>query len=224
MNRGPPPTSAVGARYDASSGAFITAPAFLGAALAHPIAAAVIAATVAPEFTAGIGALAAGALAINATTYVASSLWEWATAPSDGAVVAPTSAPGTVNNPESTRVGHERIAEERQSLGFEPGATHIAVCGVAGSGKSSFVNALRGLGPTAPGAAATGNAETTTARTKYATHASIRGTSPEGVFLHDLPGSGTVRVTAVEYYHKMQLYLFDHVFVVHGARFSEVST
>ncbi|EJT70665.1 hypothetical protein GGTG_11688 [Gaeumannomyces tritici R3-111a-1] len=218
MSRGPP-TFIVGARYDHYSGALIVVPALLGAALLKiPITPAVLAAA-APPVAAGIYVV--GSIALNVAALAAGPLRDWVTSSRRAAAAALASAPGIANNPESTRVSHERIAEERQGLDFELGATHIAVCGVAGSGKSSIVNALRGLTPTAPGAAATGNAETTTARAKYATHPSIQGSTLEGIFLHDLPGSGTVRVTAIEYYRRMKLYLFDHVFVVQGARFGE---
>ncbi|KAL8365323.1 hypothetical protein RB595_004228 [Gaeumannomyces hyphopodioides] len=119
-------------------------------------------------------------------------------------------------------VDEQRIQIEKDHLGFESGARHIAVCGLAGTGKSSLVNALRGMGPRDPAAAPTGSVETTMERNKYAAHTSIRGPHPDGTFLHDIPGAGTLSSPATQYYTRSQLYLFDAIFIVSGDRFSEV--
>ncbi|KAI1453446.1 interferon-inducible GTPase-domain-containing protein [Annulohypoxylon moriforme] len=109
------------------------------------------------------------------------------------------------------------IKSERAQEGFEESSSHVAICGPAGSGKTSLVNALRGLYNKDPGAGKVGTFEMTEKRTKYRCHRDFNS-----LFLHDCPGAGTLRVSASNYYHAQKLHLFDMVLIVHGERFGEI--
>lgn len=82
---------------------------------------------------------------------------------------------------------------------------NIAITGESGSGKSTFINAFRGLGDEDEGSAETGVVETTTEPTVY----------PYPKFptvkLWDLPGIGTPRFKADEYLKQVQFerYVFS---------------
>ncbi|KAI0967735.1 interferon-inducible GTPase-domain-containing protein [Xylaria arbuscula] len=111
----------------------------------------------------------------------------------------------------------ELIRQQRQEEGFEPNSTHVVVCGPANSGKSSIINALRGLRNRDNGAATTGTPGSTTHRTKYAGHASFNSLQ-----LHDCPGAGTLRTPADGYYSNQRLYLYDLLLIVAGERIGEL--
>ncbi|KAL7755593.1 hypothetical protein ACKLNR_014691 [Fusarium oxysporum f. sp. zingiberi] len=100
---------------------------------------------------------------------------------------------------------------------FEKGRIHIAVCGQGGSGKSSVINALRGIQNSQVGAAPTGTTETTQTRSTYHAHESICTTT-----LHDLPGGGTRRMPIEDYYNNQKLYLFDFLLVIHSGRLGQL--
>ncbi|KAL2078377.1 hypothetical protein ACEWY4_026062 [Coilia grayii] len=80
---------------------------------------------------------------------------------------------------------------------------NIAVTGVTGVGKSSFVNALRGVQDDEEGAAPTGVTETTTKHTMYP-----HPTMPK-VNIWDLPGIGTENFSAREYIEKVNFNTYD---------------
>ncbi|XP_053123834.1 interferon-inducible GTPase 5-like [Hemicordylus capensis] len=85
----------------------------------------------------------------------------------------------------------------------------VAVVGEAGSGKSSLVNALRGLGSGEPGAASTGVTGTTRKATAYPL-----STVPN-LYLWDLPGVG---VTEVDVSH-LDLSRYDFFLLVASERY-----
>ena len=61
----------------------------------------------------------------------------------------------------------EEFESAKARIKYDPGKHHFAVCGSSGSGKSSLINALRGLKNFEPGAASTGVYETTMSFTRY---------------------------------------------------------
>ncbi|XP_069749859.1 interferon-inducible GTPase 5-like isoform X2 [Narcine bancroftii] len=95
---------------------------------------------------------------------------------------------------------------------------HIAVTGESGTGKSTFINAMRGLKNTDEGAAEIGNVETTMKPTKYQ-HPSF----PE-VYFWDLPGVGTVKYPAKKYLSEMNFQKYDFFILLSGDRFKEHDT
>ncbi|XP_058242722.1 interferon-inducible GTPase 5-like [Hemibagrus wyckioides] len=92
---------------------------------------------------------------------------------------------------------------------------NIAVMGESGSGKSTFINAFRGLGDEDEGSAETGVVETTTEPTAYP-HPKF-----PNVKLWDLPGIGTPRFKADEYLKQVQFERYDFFIIIASDRFRE---
>ncbi|XP_055499406.1 interferon-inducible GTPase 5-like [Leucoraja erinacea] len=92
---------------------------------------------------------------------------------------------------------------------------NIAVTGDTGTGKSTFINAMRGLCSEDEGAAEVGNTETTMEPTRYS-HPTL-----PNVRYWDLPGTGSTQFTAGSYLKKMQFQKYDFVIIVSAGRFTE---
>ncbi|KAK2852516.1 hypothetical protein Q7C36_007717 [Tachysurus vachellii] len=92
---------------------------------------------------------------------------------------------------------------------------NIAITGESGSGKSTFINAFRGLGDEDEGSAETGVVETTTVPTAYP-HPRF-----PNVKLWDLPGIGTPRFKADEYLKQVQFKRYDFFIIIASDRFRE---
>ncbi|KAL1276961.1 hypothetical protein QQF64_023634 [Cirrhinus molitorella] len=92
---------------------------------------------------------------------------------------------------------------------------NVAVTGKTGSGKSSFVNALRGLNDEDDGAAPTGVTETTMEHTMYE--------HPEmpNVKIWDLPGIGTPNFKAKKYLKDVKFNTYDFFIILNSERFME---
>ncbi|KAH1179785.1 hypothetical protein KIL84_005835, partial [Mauremys mutica] len=95
---------------------------------------------------------------------------------------------------------------------------HIAVTGESGSGKSSFINAIRGLGDEDDGSAETGVVETTMEPTAY----------PHPVFhnltMWDLPGIGTPKFQADQYLKEVKFNNYDFFIIIASERFTSHHT
>uniref|UniRef100_A0A3B4H6M0 Interferon-inducible GTPase 5-like n=1 Tax=Pundamilia nyererei TaxID=303518 RepID=A0A3B4H6M0_9CICH len=91
----------------------------------------------------------------------------------------------------------------------------IAITGESGSGKSTFVNAFRGINDDDEGAAPTDCVETTEKGTPYP--------HPEypSVTLWDLPGIGTTKFPADEYMKLIEFEKFDFFIIISDTRFRE---
>ena len=98
---------------------------------------------------------------------------------------------------------------------YKEGWFHFAVVGTAGSGKSSLVNALRGLRNNSRNAARTGTSETTMNVTRYA------DANDRPFVWYDVPGAGTINVPDWKYFVDQGLYVFDAIIVLCGERFTE---
>ncbi|XP_078268200.1 interferon-inducible GTPase 5-like [Rhinoraja longicauda] len=92
---------------------------------------------------------------------------------------------------------------------------NVAVTGDTGTGKSSFINAMRGLCCTDEGAAATGTIETTKEPTGY-THPNL-----PNVRYWDQPGIGSPQFEAGSYLKEMQFKKYDFFIIVTATRFKE---
>ncbi|GAA6111072.1 interferon-inducible GTPase 5-like [Tachysurus ichikawai] len=92
---------------------------------------------------------------------------------------------------------------------------NIAITGESGSGKSTFINAFRGLGDEDECSAETGVVETTTVPTAYP-HPKF-----PNVKLWDLPGIGTPRFKADEYLKQVQFERYNFFIIIASDRFRE---
>ncbi|XP_078402360.1 interferon-inducible GTPase 5-like [Cetorhinus maximus] len=92
---------------------------------------------------------------------------------------------------------------------------NIVVTGESGAGKSTFINALRGLQSDYEGAAETGNTLTTMEPTGYK-HPNL-----PNIFLWELPGIRTKQFPADKYMKKMQLKRYDFFIIISRSRFTE---
>ncbi|KAG2033596.1 immunity-related GTPases-like protein, partial [Suillus americanus] len=112
--------------------------------------------------------------------------------------------------PEEVRT-IKRLAQYREDL------FHVAVAGVAGGGKSSLINAFRGLRnmDINIGAAATGTTETTTAITR------CPDPNVEYPYVwYDVPGAGTLKTPDWQYFNDQGLYICDCIIVLFDNRFT----
>ncbi|XP_078511633.1 interferon-inducible GTPase 5-like [Lissotriton helveticus] len=112
------------------------------------------------------------------------------------------------------------VTEQVQSLitSLEATTLDIAVVGESGAGKSTFVNAMRGLGDDDVGAAQTGVTETTRVPTAYQ-HPKLTT-----VRLWDLPGIGTSNFQADQYLDLVNFQRYDFFIIVASERFRENHT
>ncbi|KAI5993525.1 interferon-inducible GTPase-domain-containing protein [Pisolithus albus] len=105
------------------------------------------------------------------------------------------------------------IAKRRMQ--YQDGLFHFAIAGVAGSGKSSLINAFRGLRNKEAGSAATGVTE--------ATHTFNRYPDPDPqqpVVWYDIPGANTLNIPDWQYFNAQGLYIFDCIIVLFDNRFT----
>ncbi|KAF7366784.1 p-loop containing nucleoside triphosphate hydrolase protein [Mycena sanguinolenta] len=107
------------------------------------------------------------------------------------------------------------LEDAKRRIEYQDGLYHFAVAGVAGAGKSSLINALRGLRSKAAGAAATGITETTLSVGRFL------DSDPKNPFVwYDIPGAGTLQVRDWQYFNKQGLYVFDALVVLIDNRFT----
>ncbi|XP_031734866.1 interferon-inducible GTPase 5-like isoform X2 [Anarrhichthys ocellatus] len=95
---------------------------------------------------------------------------------------------------------------------------NIGITGESGAGKSTFVNAFRGLDDGDKGAAPTGVVETTSVVTSYP-----HPQHPNVVFW-DLPGIGTTKFPADKYLKLVGFEKFDFFIIISATRFRENDT
>lgn len=98
---------------------------------------------------------------------------------------------------------------------IEKAPLSIAVTGETGAGKSTFINALRGIGHEEIDSARSGVVETTVVRQKY-THSKF-----PNVTIWDLPGVGSTTFKPEEYLKKMKFEEYDFFLIISATRFKE---
>ncbi|XP_050987512.1 T-cell-specific guanine nucleotide triphosphate-binding protein 2-like [Labeo rohita] len=92
---------------------------------------------------------------------------------------------------------------------------NIAITGMTGAGKSSFVNALRGLSNDDKNAAPTGSVETTMKPSMY------QHPFMPNVKIWDLPGIGSPKFRAKKYLKDVNFHMYDFFLIVTSERFKE---
>ena len=113
-------------------------------------------------------------------------------------------------------VSQEQYEKMYRELNFEEGKVHIAIIGGTGVGKSSLVNAFRGLKDKAPDAAPVGEKDCTKTATHY-----VDPRFPWIVWF-DIPGAGTQDRSTTTYFEEQGLFLMDFVLVVCSSRVKEL--
>ncbi|KIK65230.1 hypothetical protein GYMLUDRAFT_220505 [Collybiopsis luxurians FD-317 M1] len=112
-----------------------------------------------------------------------------------------------------TEEEYRRILEARQ---YKEGYFHFAVAGTSGCGKSSLINAFRGILNGSKDAAAVGVTETTREVGRY------EDPRQEHHFVwYDIPGAGTLQVPRYQYFNDQGLYIFDAIIVLWNDRFTD---
>ncbi|KDQ50258.1 hypothetical protein JAAARDRAFT_589171 [Jaapia argillacea MUCL 33604] len=108
----------------------------------------------------------------------------------------------------------EEIEDAKMRFGYTEGKFHFAIAGVAGSGKSSLINAFHGLTNKDSGTANTGVVETTSHVTGYP------DPNPKNPFIwYDIPGAGTLDIPDWQYFVAQGLFVFDCIIVLIDNRF-----
>lgn len=113
-----------------------------------------------------------------------------------------------------------QLKHAQNTAGYRNDTFHLAVAGSAGTGKSSLVNAFRGIPNSHPDAAQTGVVETTTKISRYSDRDA--GGVRETIAWYDVPGAGTLSVPGWEYFNDMGLYIFDAIIVAVDGRLTEI--
>ena len=109
----------------------------------------------------------------------------------------------------------EEFQSAKTRIQYDPEKLHFAVCGSSGSGKSSLVNAFRGLKNNNSRAAHTGIIETTMAITRYP---DPRNEIPYKRFVwFDCPGAGTLEIPGWQYFNQQGLFIFDVIVLVYDS-------
>ncbi|XP_063056005.1 interferon-gamma-inducible GTPase 10 [Engraulis encrasicolus] len=92
---------------------------------------------------------------------------------------------------------------------------NIAITGMTGAGKSTFINAVRGVDNDDENAAPTGATETTMSACAY------RHPTMPNVSLWDLPGTGSPKFKAKKYLKEVKFETYDFFIIISSERFKE---
>ncbi|KAG2035917.1 interferon-inducible GTPase-domain-containing protein [Suillus americanus] len=114
------------------------------------------------------------------------------------------------------RPSEEDIVRMKAKYFYSPNFLHFAVVGSSGVGKSSFINAVRGLSNNHPIASRTGIVDCTPQVIRYP------DPRPDSrIIWYDVPGAGTPDVPDWHYFNALGLYIFDCIIVLIDNRVSE---
>jgi energy-coupling factor transporter ATP-binding protein EcfA2 len=117
--------------------------------------------------------------------------------------------------PPDVRPTAEQVQQSRERLGYGKHALNIALVGESGVGKSALLNAVLGLWPDDPGAAAVGVDETTAEVQGY-----VDPRHPQ-VKWFDVPGANTPTISGWLYFMDQNLYIFDVLVILFSDRFTQ---
>eukprot|EP01054_Gregarina_sp_Poly1_P010482 Gregarina_sp_Poly_1__10481@NODE_766_length_6375_cov_28_411382_g563_i0_p2_GENE_NODE_766_length_6375_cov_28_411382_g563_i0NODE_766_length_6375_cov_28_411382_g563_i0_p2_ORF_typecomplete_len410_score68_59IIGP/PF05049_13/6_7e02IIGP/PF05049_13/2e53MMR_HSR1/PF01926_23/1_5e03MMR_HSR1/PF01926_23/5_7e07RsgA_GTPase/PF03193_16/0_00058RsgA_GTPase/PF03193_16/13FeoB_N/PF02421_18/2_3e05AAA_15/PF13175_6/0_26Dynamin_N/PF00350_23/2e02Dynamin_N/PF00350_23/0_002AIG1/PF04548_16/2_9e03AIG1/PF04548_16/0_0023AIG1/PF0454 len=110
----------------------------------------------------------------------------------------------------------EEFEATKRKYGYRDDRCHIAVTGLSGAGKSSFINAVRGVADQSKSAARVGVTECTDEVKGY------RDPNPKvPIMWFDVPGAGTLKCPKAQYFTSQGLWVFDCIIVVWESRFTE---
>ncbi|KAK0493920.1 interferon-inducible GTPase-domain-containing protein [Armillaria luteobubalina] len=105
--------------------------------------------------------------------------------------------------------------EETKRRYYTEGKFHLAITGISGTGKSSLINAFRGIWDDDEDAAMTDIVESTSVVTPYP------DPNPDNPFIwFDVPGSGTLACSDWTYFNDQGLYIFDAIIILFNDRFT----
>ena len=109
----------------------------------------------------------------------------------------------------------EEVASAKNMSDYREDRLHFAVCGGSGSGKSSLINALRGLRNKDEGLAEVDVVECTAAMQRYP---DLRERMPYSrIVWYDIPGAGTIKNTSWQYFNEQGLFIFDFIILVYDS-------
>ena len=109
----------------------------------------------------------------------------------------------------------EEFQSAKNTTQYDPEKIQFAVCGTSGSGKSSLINAFRGLKNDSPQAAPIGVVETTKVITR---HPEPRKELPYNRLVwFDCPGAGTLEIPGWQYFNQQGLFIFDIIILVYDS-------
>ncbi|KAI9574257.1 P-loop containing nucleoside triphosphate hydrolase protein, partial [Boletus coccyginus] len=109
----------------------------------------------------------------------------------------------------------EEFAAAKRRIQYNEDCVHFAVAGMSGSGKSSLINAFRGLRSRDAGAATVGGIERTLQVTRYS------DADPGNPFVwYEIPGAGAVKRHDWQYFNDQGLYVFDSIVILFDNRFT----
>ncbi|KAK0475508.1 interferon-inducible GTPase-domain-containing protein [Armillaria novae-zelandiae] len=110
-----------------------------------------------------------------------------------------------------TQEQYERFKQQY----YKEGKFHLAIAGISGTGKSSLINAFRGIWDGDEKAAQTDVVESTSVVTAYP------DPNPSNPFIwFDVPGSGTLSCSDWTYFNNQGLFIFDAIIVLFNDRFT----
>ncbi|XP_069598602.1 interferon-inducible GTPase 5-like isoform X2 [Ranitomeya imitator] len=107
----------------------------------------------------------------------------------------------------------DKVSDELNEIENAP--LNIAITGESGTGKSTFINAIRSMGDEEEGSAQTGVVETTIKPTEY------KHPQYPNVTFYDLPGIGTPNFLAENYLESLNFDQYDFFIIMSSQRFKQ---